>query len=101
MSSRNICDKCGREVPPHNNLQLLVDEWFHLKKQVNYAAWGCRHILPVMENGKAICEGSPSRAQYLEGQPHDPRPEYPHLGGEVENEFRTAYRRLLAKHPLP
>ena len=48
-----------------------------------------RHLLPT-----EFCEGSPSRVQYLEGQPRDSRPEYPY-NEAWEARVRDAYAELL------
>lgn len=56
-----------------------------------------RHLLPVQEGGRVVCEGSPSRAQYLEGQPRDRRPQYAY-DPKLEEPTRTAYTTLLEEH---
>lgn len=84
--SRN-CDKCGLPVEPANDavaldIALGGGAWYVLARP--------RHLLPTDH-----CEGSPSRAQYLEGQPPDERPGYP-LITEVIPVMREAYERMQA-----
>lgn len=50
-----------------------------------------RHLLPVVEDGKVVCEGSPSRAQYIEGQPRDPRGSLYPYDETIEAQRRAAY----------
>lgn len=82
----DVCDKCGELVPPENNA-LSLDMILNAKS-LGLVFMGARHLLPT-EN----CPGSPSRAQYLEGQPRDTRPEYPYIEG-AEPIVRAAYREL-------
>ena len=61
----NRCDKCGQEVPLKNNAVVLESIRLgipDLVVQVNP-----RHLLPVVQNGKVVCPGSPSRFKYLTG----------------------------------
>ncbi|MBI4598645.1 hypothetical protein HY734_00435 [Candidatus Uhrbacteria bacterium] len=51
------------------------------------------HVLPIVEDGKQVCPGSPSRAQYIEGQPRDPRPEFAY-DAETERMRRAGWERL-------
>jgi hypothetical protein len=86
------CDKCGREVPKNNDaveLDLLLDVSPLLYINNNPSA---RHLLPVKEKGKVVCEGSPSRAQYIKGQPRDTRG-YPYIPN-LEPKIREAYEQL-------
>ncbi len=91
------CDKCGEEIPLENNVVLLVAELARCKsdRHMSWAYLVCtpRHLLPVVKDGKVVCEGSPSSAQYLEGQPRDTRPEYPYQP-EHEQRCRDAYARV-------
>jgi len=73
------CDKCGEFVDPKNDAVMLD---VLLLARVALPPAGAlfrlmtsapRHLLPTDK-----CPGSPSRAQYLEGQPRDQRPEYPY-----------------------
>jgi hypothetical protein len=79
----HLCDKCGKDVEPENNailLAVLLGYFFSL---------GHRHLLSVEG-----CEGSPSRAQYIEGQPRDLRQRsYPYTP-EREHKVRVAYQRM-------
>jgi hypothetical protein len=84
----NICSKCGREVPRDNDCARL-------EAMINSESifGSSRHLLPVKEGDVVICEGSPSRAQYLSGQPRDQRAGYqyqPHL----EDTYRAAYKSM-------
>ena len=84
---KRVCDKCGRPVPHGNNaavLDYLVGNFTALSSLP-------RHLLPVIENGKVICEGNPSRAQYLPGQPRDKR--YPY-NPKREVAYREAYTEI-------
>ncbi len=70
------CDKCGLDVPPDNDVAKLEKITGSLSEGI--LNWGGhdddhRHLLPVVIDGKTVCEGSPSRAQYLDGQPLDTR----------------------------
>ncbi|HEX9008177.1 MAG TPA: hypothetical protein VF837_02875 [Patescibacteria group bacterium] len=87
-----ICDKCGQPVEPDNDAYLLEDiinVAFPLSRPG--LSGPHRHLLPVGQ-----CQGSPSRAQYLEGQPRDTRPGMRYYK-EYERETRNAYQLLLAK----
>ena len=82
-------DKCGNPVPPHDdavNLEIL------LAPSALLVGARPRHLLP-----NAYCEGSPSRAQYLEGQPRDTRG-YPYVAA-AESQVRAAYATLLDTFP--
>ena len=83
------CDKCGLPVEPQNDAVSLqyVLELGRLPETMEQFMYGARHLLPT--DG---CEGSPSRAQYLEGQPRDTRG-YSLVQKNVEP-FRQAYARL-------
>ena len=84
-----VCDKCGRTVPYENNATVFDF------KAGNIFAMFCtpRHFLPVVENGVMVCEGSPSRAQYIEGQPRDKRISYQYKP-EREAPFRAIYAEM-------
>jgi hypothetical protein len=64
-----VCDKCGSCVPEHNDAGVIDAMYRGIPAYMNVS----RHFLPVVKNGVLICEGSPSRAQYIEGQPRDTR----------------------------
>jgi hypothetical protein len=61
------CDKCGDIVPRHND---VIEFELRLGGLDPREARFCRsrHLLPT-----GTCEGSPSRAQYIVGQPRDTR----------------------------
>ncbi|HSX41712.1 MAG TPA: hypothetical protein VLF21_03780 [Candidatus Saccharimonadales bacterium] len=82
------CDKCGHAVPEENDATILVSIMDCGRTMM--AAPQPRHLLPVVIEGQVICEGSPSRAQYIEGQPRDTRAEYPY-NSDDEALFRAAY----------
>ena len=73
-----LCDKCGKACRPHNNIYFVGVASGEIE---GYGILLCRnrHFLP--EDG---CEGSPSRAQYIDGQPRDARLRLPaRLRGQV------------------
>lgn len=82
----NICDKCGQEVKPHDNAVLV-----YLEAGYSNAVTQARHLF-----ASSTCEGSPSMAQYFEGQPRDAREWYP-LNIHKVQEIREAYKRVLKK----
>ena len=84
-----MCDKCLQDVELGNDAVALhfLMEIGRLPEGLDRFAYGARHLLPVEG-----CEGSPSRAQYLEGQLRDTRG-YPYVP-ENEQPWREAYARL-------
>ncbi len=99
MSDR-LCDKCVRLVDPKNDVSALAVEAFGLdgrEANLNELAYlKHRHLLPVHNRyGKLVCSGSPSRAQYIEGQPRDTRGYGYNL--EREAKYREAYARIQAR----
>lgn len=80
------CDKCGQEVPWENDATIV--ESFFQDKPCFIMFYGARHFLPTEG-----CEGSPSRAQYIEGQPRDTRG-YPY-DPMRERGWRKAYSLTL------
>lgn len=94
----NRCDKCGREVP-HDNDAVGFDVC-RGGSPLLYLGAVPRHLLPVLDGEEVVCTGSPSRAQYLEGQPRDPRPGSQY-DPELEASHREAYTKLLAESQLP
>lgn len=90
-ATHTLCDKCGRPVPPNNDMVWVMfatglpgTEWVP-------TLWHSRHFLPVVgKDGSVICEGSPSRAQYIEGQPRDKR------GYGYDPGMEPIYREALA-----
>ena len=97
-----ICSRCGEEVLASNNAVLFDGLLQHV--DVRSIHGEARHLLPVYdENGIKTCIGSPSRAQYLEGQPKDTRGGHDYHP-EVEDIFRAIYAemcegRLLGMSP--
>lgn len=88
------CDKCGLEVPYHNDATIVDAKVYGDPSRVLFHL--ARHFMPVTdENGNAVCEGSPSRAQYIEGQPRDNRG-YPYIK-ERENAWRSAWAELQSE----
>jgi hypothetical protein len=87
--SERFCNKCGELVPPHNDIR-----WLEAIRSGNamFLFFKARHCLPVIRDGVVACPGSPSRAQYLEGQPRDDRG-YPYIA-DVEVSYRAAWVRL-------
>lgn len=84
-----ICDKCGQQVLRKNSaLQLVVAA--ELVTPVAILVCAERHLLPTSD-----CEGSPSRSQYLEGQPRDGRG-YDYKP-ELESLMRAAFIKINAQ----
>ncbi len=84
------CDKCGEEVGPKND---AVNLDFILKQNIALIGAQSRHLLPVRDaKGNLLCEGSPSRAQYIMEVAHDTRG-YMYIP-ELAPKFQDAYRRL-------
>lgn len=83
------CDKCNQPVDPSNDATAVVAEAFNepLLLFIN----GARHFLPTDS-----CPGSPSRAQYIEGQPRDTRG-YPY-DQTIESAMRRAYAEIQKGH---
>jgi hypothetical protein len=84
------CDKCNRPVSVRNDATVYDAIRYCNPTVALYAV--ARHLLPVFENGERVCDGSPSRAQYLEGQPRDFRG-YPYKQ-ELEAPSRDAYLKM-------
>lgn len=95
------CDKCGCAVQLGNSAVIIdaLADGSDLSVALNRASGYNRHFLPVKVGDAVLCEGSPSRAQYIEGQPRDMR-DYPYLPDKHEARFRTAYDRVLGLYPL-
>ena len=87
METTELCDKCGKPVPRENNTAYILYLAFEDPRAALFGP--PRHFLPVVEEGELVCEGSPSRAQYIEGQPRDRRG-YPY-DESVEPFFREGY----------
>lgn len=78
-----VCDKCGKPVPIKNDAVFLQ---MRVTNDLSLITAQPRHLLPTED-----CEGSPSRAQYLEGQPSDSQYAY---HPELEAPMREAYRKM-------
>ncbi len=90
--NRFPCCKCGGHVPPSNDVAYF--DAILTRQPLLPLTYAFCHLLPVYdEKGNQLCVGSHSRAQYLEGQPRDPRPEYAYKP-EREQQFREAYEKL-------
>jgi hypothetical protein len=82
-----LCDKCGEPVPDSNDAIMLE---MVMSPSLTLVSAPPRHLLPTDK-----CEGSPSRAQYLEGQPRDTRGyEYDEA---LEPHIRKAYATIQGK----
>jgi len=82
------CDKCGKPVPRENDATQVYAVAFDRPMALIF--YKPRHFMPT-----ADCEGSPSRAQYIEGQPRDERGyEY---DPALEGPYRAAYLSLLSE----
>mgnify|MGYP000906183313 CR=1 FL=1 len=93
MNDMELCDKCGTYVPDANDAVLLEMAIGGVNSFALIFARS-RHLLPVIApDGTVVCVGSPSRAQYLEGQPRDQRTAYAY-NPALERRIRTAYAAL-------
>jgi hypothetical protein len=70
--SNRACDKCGTDVISANDA-VQLDILLGNADPILSLFASPRHLLPVVVAGEEICAGSPSRAQYLPGQPRDGR----------------------------
>lgn len=79
-----LCDKCNRPVRPHDDMRIIgvASGW------PSAGLWENRHFFP-----NVLCEGSPSRAQYIEGRLRAEQYEY---DPESEVMWRAGYKRTLA-----
>lgn len=67
-----ICDKCGLLVERCNDAVVIHSIAYN--EPMTLLFYRSRHFMPVVaDDGTVLCEGSPSRAQYIEGQPGDKR----------------------------
>ena len=78
------CDKCHQVVPPENDATIIESVAYNNTVLSFFVS--TRHFLPVEG-----CEGSPSRAQYIQGQPRDSR------GYKYYPEFEVVWRVAYAK----
>lgn len=99
-----LCDKCQQPVSPNNNALLIEQlakgsvtvnlfnsffEEVNMTKGNNIQSFEVgRHLFP-----EKTCEGSPSRLQYIKGQPKDKRGYQYNLA--LEGKFRDAYAKVL------
>lgn len=60
-----LCDKCGRPVLPDHDARRVDEVILGTVGVIMAAMAEPRHLLPVVVNGIEICEGSPTRMQYL------------------------------------
>ncbi len=90
MCNLPTCDRCGQPVQPNNDAWLLYELMGYTRNQMVFDEGESRHILPEGE-----CIGSPSTAQYIEGQPRDTRGICTYRP-EMETEVRLAYEKLQA-----
>lgn len=79
-----VCDKCQKMLMPEDDVLLVAS--FALAAPDFILMGPHRHLLPTDEG----CEGSPSSAQYLEGQPRDTRKGYKYHQ-PLEQPMRRAY----------
>ena len=86
------CDKCDQEVPDINNAALIRAAAHRAPATV--LQMPARHFLPVFRGTTMICEGSPSGAQYIEGQPRDIRG-YDY-NPDLAQQYRAAFEALRA-----
>src|SRR5688572_28127072 len=89
-NKRKICNRCGKDLDPKNDACNLARIMNTLSVFDMPGLGEGRHLLPTED-----CPGSPSRAQYLEGQPRDTRPGASY-DPKDETRYRAAYVRLLA-----
>lgn len=93
------CDKCGLPVPAWNDAVEVEIRLPAGNKTTLFLFAQSRHFLPVRDSdGKQLCEGSPSRAQYIAGQPKDSRGQYPYKQ-ECEKPWREAFEEIQKEVP--
>ena len=92
-ATHRLCDKCNTPVPLTNDMTIVEAATGLPGAEWAPTLWYCRHFLPVIDDdGNVLCEGSPSRAQYIEGQPRDARG-YPYFE-TMELVYRAAWARV-------
>jgi len=107
VKTKGVCCSCGHEVAANNNtlfLELTVEKILRhgldytedqvTEKAAYYVAlefrpW--RHLLPVIEGGKLVCQGTPSSAQYLD----ENLPKLSSYDAENKERYCNAYQRML------
>ena len=95
MNRFHKCDKCSGEVLPHQDARHL--EAVASGKGMIVLMTRARHLFPVTKGNKVICEGSPSRAQYLPGQARDMRGVYA-FNPKRQAYWRRAYKKLQKQY---
>jgi hypothetical protein len=74
LRPRYACTRCNTLVEPTNDLFEVMREWFIvMNRGAGDPFCTHSHFLPVYQDGRKICPGSRSNAQYIEGQPRDDR----------------------------
>lgn len=92
-ATHNLCDKCGQPVPVQHDMCAVIAATGVPGPEMIPALWYSRHFLLVLgPDGTVLCEGSPSRAQYIAGQPRDTRG-YPY-DARAEALYRAAWAKL-------
>lgn len=102
MSNLPLCDKCNQPVAPDNDAHQLMQLLGYCEDRLVFNGDPnlSRHILPT-----GSYEGSPSIAQYLEGQPRDSRESrwWVRYDPQQEIKIRAAYGlltgQMLICHP--
>ena len=106
----DTCDKCGQEIiPAYNNLcvvaaiaeaiedDLRSDKFILMHVNATRFNKPARHFLLVRNGDTLFCEGSPSRGQFIEGQPRDMRG-YEYTEG-LEKLYRAAWAKAQELYP--
>ncbi len=88
------CPKCGLEVRFDNDGSVFEAILRHGDPLLAITIKPY-HLLPVVDKGIVRCTGSPSRAQYVAGQPRDQRPEYAYDPAK-QPFYAAAYDGMLA-----
>jgi len=83
-----VCDKCFQHVPSENDV-VVVEMYARASLGLIFVI--SRHFMPTES-----CQGSPSRAQYIEGQPRDGRG-YSY-DEKLEQRWRASYLLVQAIH---
>ena len=87
LADLELCDRCGEPVPFENDA-INLDFLLYPDDAIMLLFARSRHLLPT-----GRCPGSPSRAQYLYGQPPDKRRKY-RYDPTREVRVRSAYQIL-------
>ena len=108
-NNKTDCDKCGGPVLPENDAIEFARFYSKEPETADYDGdtpilglnnARSRHLFPVTEGSSIVCEGSPSRAQYVGGA-RDTRVS----GGDRYDEFfapgfTRAFEKFRAVHPV-